>query len=61
MTTPFFIIIILESCPPISIIVDTSGYLDIVPTACAVISFFMEVAPIIFPISFLAEPVVPIP
>ena len=56
----FFIKIILESCPPISIIVLTSGYFDIVPIAWAVISFFMMFAPRIVPISFLADHVVPI-
>ena len=52
---------ILESCPPISIIVLTSGYFDKVPMACAVISFFIILAPNIVPINFLVDPVVPTP
>ena len=56
---PLFNIIILESCPPISNIVLTSGIIDVVPIAWAVISFFIMDAPKIVPISFLADPVVP--
>ena len=52
---------ILESWPPISKIVWTSGYNELVPTAWAVISFFTTFAFNISPINFLAEPVVPIP
>ena len=50
---------ILESCPPISKIVRTSGCRCVVPTACAVISFFTTFAPIIAPTRRRALPVVP--
>ena len=42
---PFSTQMILESCPPISRMVRTSGCKNVVPTACAVISFFTTVAP----------------
>ena len=51
---------ILESCPPISRMVRTSGWKVVVPTAWAVISFFTMVAPTMAPTSFRALPVVPV-
>ena len=50
---------IFESWPPISRMVRTSGCKNVVPTACAVISFFTTVAPHMAPTSRRALPVVP--
>ena len=56
---PFSTQMILLSCPPISSMVRTSGCRNVVPTACAVISFFTTAAPHIAPTSRRALPVVP--
>ena len=50
---------IVEAWPPISRMGRTSGCKNVVPTACAVISFFTTVAPHMAPTSRRALPVVP--
>ena len=60
-TTPFFRAMYLESCPPISNMVSTSGSITAAAVACAVISFLMTSAPMKSPERYLPEPVVPTP
>jgi len=61
ITLPFFIMVNFESCPPISIIVSTSGCNVHAAFACAVISSRIQSAPISVPINFRPEPVVAAP
>ncbi|OPZ23968.1 MAG: hypothetical protein BWZ01_03010 [Deltaproteobacteria bacterium ADurb.BinA179] len=61
VTRPLFRVVNFESCPPISMIVSTSGFSAAAAFAWADISSTTVSAPMIFPISFLPEPVVPEP
>ncbi len=60
-TTPSLRAMYLESCPPISNMVSTSGSISAAAVACAVISFLMMSAPMKSPERYLPEPVVPTP
>src|SRR3990172_3230715 len=60
-TAPFRRLINLASCPPISNIVSTDGSITAAATAWAVISFRTTSAPIMSPVRYLPEPVVPEP
>ena len=60
-TAPSRRLIYFESCPPISKIVSTVGSMAAAAVAWAVISFLTTSAPIMSPVRYLPEPVVPAP
>ncbi len=60
-TAPSLRLMNFESCPPISKIVSTNGSMAAAAVACAVISFLTTSAPIISPVRYRPEPVVPAP